>query len=162
MDNQQVMGNEQIGNAQLLLQLFKHVDDLCLNGNIQCTDCFVTDDKSWIGGKCSRNTDTLSLTAGKLMCITGCMLCIQTDQLHQMQDLVSSFPSGGVKLVHLSAHMSDALFIHSLPIEKDVAGGRCIQTQQRSSYSRLAAAGFSYQTEGFSRLDGKGNAVHRF
>ena len=34
--------------------------------------------------------------------------------------------------------------------------------QQRSSYSRLAAAGFSYQTEGFSRLDGKGNAVHRF
>ena len=57
--------------------------------------------------------------------------------------------------------MSDALFIHFLPIEKDVAGGRCIQTQQRSSYSRLAAAGFSYQTEGFSRLDGKGNAVHR-
>ena len=51
--------------------------------------------------------------------------------------------------------MSDALFIHSLPLEKDVAGGRCIQTQQRSSYSRLAAAGFSYQTEGFSRLDGK-------
>ena len=48
--------------------------------------------------------------------------------------------------------MSDALFIHSLPIEKDVAGGRCIQTQQRSSYSRLTAAGFSYQTEGFSRL----------
>ena len=41
------------------------------------------------------------------------------------------------------------------PSKKDVAGGRCIQTQQRSSYSRLAAAGFSYQTEGFSRLDGK-------
>ena len=51
--------------------------------------------------------------------------------------------------------MSNALFIHSLPIEKDVTGGRCIQTQQRSPYCRLAAAGFSYQTEGFPRLDWK-------
>lgn len=48
--------------------------------------------------------------------------------------------------------MSNALFIHSLPIEKDVTGGRCIQTQQRSPYCRLAAAGFSYQTEGFPGL----------
>ena len=31
-----------------------------------------------------------------------------------------------------------------------------------SQIRRLTAAGFSYQTEGFSRLDGKGNAVHRF
>ena len=113
MDNQQVMGNEQIGNSQLLLQLLKHVNHLCLNGNIQCTDCFVTDDKSRISGKGSCDTDTLSLTAGKLMGITGCMLCIQTHQLHQMQDLVSSFSSGGVKLMDIQRLPDDIFDCHT-------------------------------------------------
>ena len=30
-----VMCNEQIGQPHLLLQIFKHIDDLCLDGHVQ-------------------------------------------------------------------------------------------------------------------------------
>ena len=35
------------------------------------------------------------------------------DQLHQMQDLVSSFPSGGVKLVDIQRLADDILDCHA-------------------------------------------------
>ena len=47
------------------------------------------------------------------MCIAGCMLCIQADQLHQMQDLVSSFPSGGVKFMDIQRLADDILDCHT-------------------------------------------------
>ena len=37
-----------------------------------------------------------------------------------------------------------------------------IQLQDRAAHRRLAAAGFSHQTEGPAPLDGEGNIVHRF
>ena len=35
LNDQKVVGNKEIGNAQLFLQILKHVQDLRLNGNIQ-------------------------------------------------------------------------------------------------------------------------------
>ena len=87
--NKQVMRNEQVCQAQFLLQLVKHIDDLRLNGNIQCRDRFVTDDEIRIDGQRTGDTDTLSLSAGKLMRIAGSVLGIQSDVIHQLQDAFS-------------------------------------------------------------------------
>ncbi|MPN39203.1 hypothetical protein SDC9_186731 [bioreactor metagenome] len=44
----QVMGDKQTGQAAFLLQLFKKVHNLCLNGNIERSDGLVGDDQLWI------------------------------------------------------------------------------------------------------------------
>jgi hypothetical protein len=63
VDNQQIVGNEQIGYPQFLLQILKHVDDLCLNGNVQCTDRFIADNKLRIDRQRPGYADSLSLAA---------------------------------------------------------------------------------------------------
>ena len=63
----QIVGDKKISEFSCLLQFLQHVDDLCLNGNIQSRHRFVTDDKAWIYSQRPGNTDTLSLASGKLM-----------------------------------------------------------------------------------------------
>ena len=62
-----VMGDEEVGQTQLFLKLDQQVDDLCLNGHVQSGDRLVTDDKFRIHSQSSRDTDTLSLSAGELV-----------------------------------------------------------------------------------------------
>ena len=44
----QIMGYKQTGQAAFLLQLFKKVHNLCLNGDIERGDGLVSDDQFWI------------------------------------------------------------------------------------------------------------------
>ena len=98
-DNQKVVRDEEIGNAQLLLQLFKHIDDLRLDGNVQRGYSLVADDESGIYCQRSRNTDTLSLTAGELVDISCRVLCVQSDQFHEAEDLLSALCFGGIEFM---------------------------------------------------------------
>ena len=43
-DHRKVMGDEQISQPHFLLQVFQKIDDLRLNGNIQCRDRFIAYD----------------------------------------------------------------------------------------------------------------------
>ncbi len=63
LHHQQVMGNEQICNPQLLLQVLKGIDDLCLDLNIQCGNRFIADDKPGIHRQGPGNADPLPLSA---------------------------------------------------------------------------------------------------
>ena len=63
MHNQKVMGNEQISHAQFLLDIFKHIDHLGLDGHVQCADRLIADNELRIHSQRSRNSDTLSLSA---------------------------------------------------------------------------------------------------
>ncbi len=82
------MRDEQVGQPHLLLQILKHVDDLCLNGNVQCRDRLVADDKLRVHSQCTGNADALTLTAGKLVRITVCVFAVQAHTLQQSNDLV--------------------------------------------------------------------------
>ena len=64
-----------------MTQIIQQIDNLRLNGNIQRRNRLVADDKFRSYRKRSRNADTLSLSAGKLMGITVCVFGIQTDAL---------------------------------------------------------------------------------
>ena len=88
LDNAQVMGDEQVGQTHLLLQILKHIDDLCLNGNVQCGDRLVTNDELGVHGQCTGNAHALTLTAGELVAVTVCVLAVQANALQQSDDLI--------------------------------------------------------------------------
>ena len=113
MNYQKVMSNKEVCHAKFLLKLFKHIDNLRLNGNVQGTDCLVTDDKTRIRCQSSGDTDTLTLTAAELMCITGCMFGIQTNQFHKLKDTVTAFPFAGVQFVYVQRLSYDILYSHT-------------------------------------------------
>lgn len=90
-DDQKVVRDKEVRDAQFLLKFFKHVDDLSLDRNVQRGYSLVADDKSGIHGQRSGDTDTLSLSAGELVYISCGVLRVKSDQLHKTQDLLSSF-----------------------------------------------------------------------
>lgn len=58
-----VMRDKKIGEIEFRLQFFEKVDDLRLNGNVECADRLVADDEVGLDGERSRNSNTLALTA---------------------------------------------------------------------------------------------------
>ena len=88
LDNAQVMGDKQVGQAHLLLQILKHVDDLCLDGNVQCGNRLVTNDELRVHGQCTGNAHALTLTAGELVAVAVCVLAVQANALQQSDDLI--------------------------------------------------------------------------
>ena len=61
--DQQIMCDEEVCNAQLVLQILEHVDDLRLNGYVQCGDRLVADYELGIHGECPGYAYTLALAA---------------------------------------------------------------------------------------------------
>ena len=83
------MGNEHIGQIQLILQILHQVQNLCLNGHVQSGNRLITYDEFGLQCQCTGNSDTLSSSAVQLMGVgVGQTLC-QTHQIHQ---LMNSFP----------------------------------------------------------------------
>ena len=67
LDHGQVVGDEQIGRAGLLLDILHQVDYLCLNGHIQRRDALVRDDELGVHDEGAGNAHALTLTAGELV-----------------------------------------------------------------------------------------------
>ena len=65
LDNAKVVRNEKITQASFFLNIDKQIENLCLNGHIQCRDRLITDDKLRIERQCAGDADTLA-AAGKL------------------------------------------------------------------------------------------------
>ena len=61
--NRKVMCDKQIGKPSFLLQIFKHIYNLSLNGNVKCGYRFICYYKIRIYHQCSSNTYSLSLTS---------------------------------------------------------------------------------------------------
>ena len=187
--HQQVMGDEQIGQAQLFLQVMEHVDDLCLDRNVQGGNRLVTDDEFRIDRQGAGDADTLALAAGELVGIAGGMLAVQADIAHQLQDAVLAFLLAGVELVHIQRFADDVgnrhagvqggvgiledhggllaegvdvlLGLQGLAVVPDLAGSGLVQVEDGAAHGGLAAAGLTHQTQSLAPLDGEGYIVHR-
>ena len=88
LDNGQVVGDEQVGQVALFLQCFQQVDDLCLDGHVQCGDRFVTDNELRVQGQGAGDADTLALAAGELMRIAGLVVGLQAAVVHDLVDII--------------------------------------------------------------------------
>ena len=62
-DDGQVVGDEEIGEPELVLEVFKKVDHLCLNRNVKSGDRLIADDELGMEGKRSCHPDPLPLAA---------------------------------------------------------------------------------------------------
>ena len=69
-NHRQVMRNEQISQIHFVLQVFKQVDHLCLNGYIQGGNGLITNDQFRLQRQSTCDADTLPLATGKFMWIT--------------------------------------------------------------------------------------------
>ena len=61
------MGDEQVGQAELLLQVFEQVDDLGLDRDVERRDRLVGDDEIGVGRERAGDADALPLAAGELV-----------------------------------------------------------------------------------------------
>ena len=77
-----VVGNEQIGEAEFSPQTLQQRQDLRLHRDVECGDRLVADHERRLGDQRASNTDALALPAGELMrvAISGALVSAQPNQ----------------------------------------------------------------------------------
>src|SRR5439155_804007 len=80
----QVVGDEDVGEPEVLLQVFEQVEDLRLHGHVERRDRLVADDQLRVDGEGARDTDSLALAAGELVREPVVVLRVETDDLEQL------------------------------------------------------------------------------
>ena len=191
LDHREVVGDEQVGNAELALQLLEQVEDLRLHRHVECGGRLVTDQQFGLHGKRPRDCDALALAAGKLVRITVDRIRRQADLGKQREHRLA-----GVAVAMVDAERRDALgddladaqarverservlehHLHvpahgaqPLPLETDqfaateadAARRRHDQLEQRLADGRLAAARFADQRQRTAGRDVQRHAVDR-
>ena len=76
MDDREVMGDKEVGEAKIILKVIKEVDDLRLDRDIEGRNWLITDDELWFKGKGPGDADPLALSPGELMWVAVVMLRI--------------------------------------------------------------------------------------
>lgn len=88
LNYRQIVRNEEVGKVHRLLKLLQKIDYLCLNGNVERGYGLVTYDELGIYGQGARNTDTLTLTARKLVRISLVVIIAQTAPFHKLDNVI--------------------------------------------------------------------------
>ena len=91
-DDAEVVGDEDVGQSELVLQLVEQVDDLRLDRDVERGDRLVEQDQLRIDGQRPRDADPLALAAGELVREAAEVLGMQADPLEQLTAL-GSIPS---------------------------------------------------------------------
>ena len=97
-----VVGNKHDGVVVLFLKVLDQLQDLRLNRNIQRSCRLIADQNLRTAGKCNRNNDTLSHTAGILeRIIIETLLCVRnTNLFHQLKRLCPCFHLANILMLH--------------------------------------------------------------
>ena len=82
----QVVGDEQVGDAEVLLQVLEQVQDLGLDRDVEGGDGLVADDELRPKGDRAGDPDALALAAGELIRVAVVVLRVEADALHQVVD----------------------------------------------------------------------------
>ena len=84
--HRQVVRDEQVGQAELALQVVEQVDDLGLDRHVERGDRLVGDDQLGPQGERPGDADALALAAGELVRVAVVVLRVEPDQLQQLLD----------------------------------------------------------------------------
>ena len=88
----QIMGNEQVGKAELLTKLHQQIDYLRLNRDIESRNRLIANDELRFHCHSARNANPLALPAGKLVGITINHVRRQSHFLQPMRSHIRSIP----------------------------------------------------------------------
>ena len=122
------------------------------------------------------------------MGVAGGVLAVEADMLHKLENALLTLLLGGVHLVHVKRLAGDVGNCHAgvkggigilkyhgglfaefldvllgfylLTVVPNLAGGGLVQVEKCAADGSFAAAGFTYQTKGFTLADGEGYAVN--
>ena len=91
----QVVGDEQVGQVELLLQVLEQVDDLGLNRHVERRDRLVAHDEARLDGERASDADALALAARELVRVAVGEVRIQPDDAQQLLDPLLTFRARG-------------------------------------------------------------------
>ena len=86
-DHREVVRDEDVGEAELALQIGEQVDDLRLDRDVERRDRLVADDQLGAQREGAGDADPLSLAARELRREAVVVLGVQADELHQLLHL---------------------------------------------------------------------------
>src|SRR6266850_3103329 len=190
LDNAEVVADHNVGEAESFLQFQQQIDDLGTDGDIQRRYWFVADENFGIEDQRAGDADALALAAREFMRVAASLFGPQPHMpehrrnasvdlalsRHAMQaQRVFKRATNGLAWIErgvgiLKHYLNDTgqcLSIarlparHDLPVEHDAASRRHLQAKYRKCDSRLAATGFADETEAFTALQFKIDAVDR-
>lgn len=138
LDHAQIVGDKDIGQLFLILQIHQQIQDLCLNGNVQCRDRLVADDELRVHGQCAANADALAAAAVQLVAETLCITLIQTNGLHDLGD-------AGIVFVTVFAGYNCNVYIGHEGIEGCLAEGADVVITGRAADSALFLTPLKYE-----------------
>ena len=188
LHHSQVVRDEEIGEAVLVLQIHQQVYDLRLNGHVERGDRFVGDDQFGRRRHGARNGNALALAAGKLMRQVVGLISAKPDPLEQRIGSPPLFrslcnPVRGKRLrydlpgsllrierrigilkdhLHMPSQRPQSPFGHigNVPAQQlDPPPGWLMQPKDCLSYGRFSAAAFSDQAECLAGADGERHAI---
>jgi len=188
-DNAQVMGDEEVSKAEVILQLGEQVEDLGLNGNVKGGNGFVADDELGVHGQGTGDSDTLTLAAGELVGVAVGVEGSETDHAQQLGGTLFDLLFGshlmgqhgllkhgtnghtGVKGsvgilendLHLAAdfaHLGTVQLAEILTVEDNFTGGGLDELKNGLTEGGLTASGFADETKGLTAVDEKAYIVN--
>ena len=182
------MGDEEVGDTEVRLQILQKVEDLRLDRYVERGDGLVADDE--LGPQCdgARDADALALPAGELIRIPVDVLGIEPDAVHELAhglldtarriDLLD--PEGGaedradglprvervvgvledhLRLLAHGAHGTARESRDVSAVDDHVAGGRVDQAQDGAARRRLPAAALPHQAQGLRPTEFEAHAI---
>ena len=98
-DSAQVVGDEQIGEVEFVLQIHENVQNLGLDGHVQGGYRLVGDDELGLHRQSPGDADALALAAGELMGVAIGLLGTEAYPLQQVDRLLLRLRFAGTQLV---------------------------------------------------------------
>ena len=189
-DNGERVGDEQIGERELLLKLLEQGEDLCADRDVEGGDRFVGDNEPGAEDQRAGDTDALALSAGELVGIAPGGVGVEADGGEGFEDTLAAGCAielgmmDGERLgddgfdaearvergervlkdhLHVAAESAEVSTAGGEEIateEMDGAGVRLDEAREQAGESGLAGAGFADDGEGLARVEVEGDVVH--
>ena len=191
LDHREIVGDEQEGELQLVLQVHEQVDDLRLDGDVERGHRLVADDELRVEREGPRDPDPLALPPGELVGIRTQVPAAEADPLEQRLHPLLPFAAargevvdehglpddrprrhprveGGVGVLedHLhplaEGHHADRVEVgHVFAVHVDPPLGRLQQLEHGASDRGLAAARLADEAQRLAAPDVERHPVHR-
>jgi hypothetical protein len=173
--DRQVVGDEDVGEPELVLEVVEQVDDLSLDRDVERRDRLVEQHQARVHGQRARDADTLALAAGELVREAVNVLGVQAHAVEQLagapaevipflaaqlerpaDDLADALARVQRRLgvledhLHLPANRAQTLPAARgdvLALEAQRAPGRLQQPDEAARQRRLAATGLAHHAE---------------
>ena len=179
----EVVRDEQVGQPLGVLQILEQVDDLRLDRDVERADRLVAHDELRLDRERARDPDPLALAAGELVRVAARRVVAQPDLREQLVDARIALGGRFGELVdherlgdrradrhprverrvrvledhlHVAAHRAQLALRQPRDVgavERDRAGARLEQAQDRAAERRLAAARFADEAERLAAPD---------